>query len=146
MGRAGREGVPGRGSESKNLEWHCISSVVVLSNWWRRNCPFTLDFACTFPNTCHGKPALPPSKQKPLQVPCPVFNQIVCLPGVESCEFFVYFGDETFVRGIIGKYIFPYSWFPFHFADVFCSHGRWGVGRARESNEGKMGTTVIQQQ
>ena len=46
-------------------------------------------------------------------------NWVVCLPGVESCEFFIYFGDQTFVRGIIGKCVFPYSWFPFHFADVF---------------------------
>ena len=38
---------------------------------------------------------------------------------MESCEFFIYFGDQTVIRGIIGKYIFPYSWFPFHFADVF---------------------------
>ena len=26
---------------------------------------------------------------------------------VESCEFFMYFGDQTLVRGIICKYIFP---------------------------------------
>ena len=45
------------------------------------------------------------------------FNWVVCLPGVESCEFFIYFGDETLIQGIIGKYIFPYSWFPFNFAD-----------------------------
>ena len=50
------------------------------------------------------------------------FNWVVCFPGADSCEFFVYFGDQTFVRGIIGKHIFPYSWFPFHFADVFFSH------------------------
>ena len=37
-----------------------------------------------------------------------------CLPCVESCEFFVYFGDQTLVWGIIGKYAFPYSWFSFH--------------------------------
>ena len=29
--------------------------------------------------------------------------------------------DQTLVKGIIGKYMFPYSWFPFHFADVFFS-------------------------
>ena len=54
-----------------------------------------------------------------VQVFCPFFNWIVCLPGVESCEFFIYFGDQTLVRGIIDKYIFPYGLFPFHFADVF---------------------------
>ena len=34
----------------------------------------------------------------------------------------IYFGDETLVWGIIGKYIFLYGWFPFHFADIFFSH------------------------
>ena len=42
--------------------------------------------------------------------------------GVELYECFIYFGDQTLVQGIICKYIFPYSWFPFHFADVFFSH------------------------
>ena len=41
--------------------------------------------------------------------------------GVKLCEFFIYFGDQTLVRDIIGKYIFPYGWFPFHFANVFFS-------------------------
>ena len=53
------------------------------------------------------------------KVLCLFFSWIVRLPEVESCEFFIYFGDQTVIRGIIGKYIFPYSWFPFHFADVF---------------------------
>ena len=57
-----------------------------------------------------------------VQVPCPYFNWIVCIPGVESCEFFIYFGDQTLVQGIIGNYLFPYSWFRFHFVDVFFSH------------------------
>ena len=43
-----------------------------------------------------------------VQVFWPFFNWIVCLPGVESCEFFIYFGDQTLVWGIIGKYVFPY--------------------------------------
>ena len=34
----------------------------------------------------------------------------------------LYFGSQTLVQGIIGKYIFPYGWFHFHFADVFFSH------------------------
>ena len=57
-----------------------------------------------------------------VQVLCPFFNWIVCLPGMESCEFFIYFGDQTLARGIIGKYVSPYGWFPFYFADVFFSH------------------------
>ena len=40
-----------------------------------------------------------------VQVQCPFFNWIVCLPDVESCEFFIYFGDQTLIRGIIGKYV-----------------------------------------
>ena len=39
-----------------------------------------------------------------VQVLCPFFNWIVCLPGVELYEFFIYFGDQTLVQGIIGKY------------------------------------------
>ena len=50
------------------------------------------------------------------------FNWVVCLPGGELCEFFIYFGDQTLVWGIIGKYVFPYSWFSFHFNAVFFSH------------------------
>ena len=46
-----------------------------------------------------------------VQVLCPFFNWVVCLPGVESCEFFIYFGDQSLVWGIIGKYVFPYCWF-----------------------------------
>ena len=30
-----------------------------------------------------------------VQVLCPFFNWVVCLPGVQSCEFFIYFGDQT---------------------------------------------------
>ena len=59
------------------------------------------------------------------QVFCPFFNWVVCLPGVESCEFFIYFGDQTLVQDIIGKYVFPYSWFSFHFNAVFFSHAEW---------------------
>ena len=55
------------------------------------------------------------------KVLCPFFNWIVCLSGVESYEYFIYFGDQTLVRGIIGKYVLPHCWFPFHFADVFFS-------------------------
>ena len=54
-----------------------------------------------------------------VQFHCPFFNWVVCLPGVESCEFFMYFGDQNHLQGITGKYIFPYGWLPFHFADVF---------------------------
>ena len=56
-----------------------------------------------------------------IQVLCPFFNWIVCLPGVKSYEFFICFGDQTLVQNIIGKYVFPYDWFPFHFTDVFFS-------------------------
>ena len=32
-----------------------------------------------------------------VQVLCPFFNWVVCLPGVESCEFFIYCGDQALV-------------------------------------------------
>ena len=54
-----------------------------------------------------------------VQVLCSFINWVVFLPGVESCEFFIYFGDQTLVRGIIGKYVFPCCWFSFHFNAVF---------------------------
>ena len=38
-----------------------------------------------------------------VQVLCPFFNWVFCRPRVESCEFFIYFGDQTLVQGIIGK-------------------------------------------
>ena len=57
-----------------------------------------------------------------VQVLCPFFNLVICLPGVELCEFFIYFGDQTLVRGIIYKYVFSYGWFSFHFNAVFFSH------------------------
>ena len=52
-------------------------------------------------------------------------NWIVCLPGIDSYELFIYFGAQTFVRGIIGKYVFQYGCIPFHFANVFfsCAEG-----------------------
>ena len=36
-------------------------------------------------------------KEVSVQVLCPFFNWVVCLPGVESCEFFIYFGDQALV-------------------------------------------------
>ena len=53
---------------------------------------------------------------------CPFFNRIVCLSDVESYEFFIYFGGQTLVQGIIGEYVFPYDQFPCHLDDVFFSH------------------------
>ena len=57
-----------------------------------------------------------------VQVFFPSLNWVSCLPGVESCEFFIYFEDQTLVQGIIGKCVFPYCWFSFHFNAVFFSH------------------------
>ena len=54
--------------------------------------------------------------------PLPILNWVLCLPAGESCEFFIYFGDQTLVQGIIGKYVFLYSWFSFHFNAVFFIH------------------------
>ena len=56
-----------------------------------------------------------------VQLSCPFLNWAFCLPRVESSEFFIYFGDKTLVQGIIGKYVFPHSWFSVHFNAVFFS-------------------------
>ena len=53
-------------------------------------------------------------EEVPVHAICPFFNWIICLPGVESYVFFIYFGDQTLVQCIIGKYVLPYSWFLFH--------------------------------
>ena len=41
-----------------------------------------------------------------VEVFCPFFNWVFCLPEVESCDFFMYFGDQALVRGIIGRHVF----------------------------------------
>ena len=56
-----------------------------------------------------------------VQVLFPFFIWIVCLPGVDSYEFFTYFGNQTCARGIIGKYVFPYCWFSLYFSTVLFS-------------------------
>ena len=52
---------------------------------------------------------------------CLFFNWVICLSGVELYEFFIYFGDQTFVLCIIGKYVLLYNLFSFHFDDGFFS-------------------------
>ena len=42
------------------------------------------------------------------EVSVQVFNWVVCLPGVYSYEFIIYFGDQTLVWCIIGNYVFSY--------------------------------------
>ena len=49
-----------------------------------------------------------------VQVLCPFFKKLDCLSSWYGvCEFFIYFGDQTLVRGITGKYFFLYSCFLF---------------------------------
>ena len=57
-----------------------------------------------------------------IQVLCPFVKWVVWLPGVEPDEFFIYFGDQTLVQCIIGKYVLPYGLFPFLFDDGFFSY------------------------
>ena len=55
-----------------------------------------------------------------VQVLCPFFNWSACLPGMEWCEFFTYFGDQTLVWGLKHwQNVSPYGWFSFHFNAVF---------------------------
>ena len=56
-----------------------------------------------------------------VQVLCPFFNWVVCLPSVELCEVLVYFGERILVQGITVKYVFPDGWLSFHFNAVFSS-------------------------
>ena len=34
-------------------------------------------------------------EERSVQVHSPFFKWVVCLPGVESCEFYICFGDQT---------------------------------------------------
>ena len=38
-----------------------------------------------------------------LQVLCPFLNCIVCCPGMESCQFFIYFGDQNLVQVLLAN-------------------------------------------
>ena len=70
-------------------------SVKSTKTFW----PLHLKFG--FPPTIWLKKLKPIKKLKQLyvQVICPFFNWVVCLPGVQSCKFFIYFGDQALVWG-----------------------------------------------
>ena len=53
-----------------------------------------------------------------IQVLCPLFTWIVCL-GVERYRLFIYFGNHSLIRCVIGEYVLPFSRLLFHFADGF---------------------------
>ena len=60
-----------------------------------------------------------------VQVLCPFFNGVTCLFRVESCEFFIYFGDQTLVWGILANMFSHMAGSLFHFNAVFfsCAEG-----------------------
>ena len=63
-----------------------------------------------------------------VQVLCPFFNWIVCLPGVESCKFFIYILEIRPSSEVSLTNVFPYCWFPLYFNAVFFSHAEaWKV-------------------
>ena len=62
-------------------------------------------------------PPLGPPWRSVWSGPLPIFLKIWLFAFLDCSHivFFIYYGDQTFVWGTIGKYIFPYSWFPSHF-------------------------------
>ena len=56
-----------------------------------------------------------------VQVFCPVFNWVLSSWSAVTWVLYI-FWRSNLVWDIIGKYIFPYSWFCFHFADGSFSH------------------------
>ena len=57
-----------------------------------------------------------------VQVLCPFFNWVVCLPDVESCVFFCVFSRSNSCLQYHLQIYVPYNWSSFHFADVFFIH------------------------
>ena len=69
------------------VKWYLIIVLICISDgWW---------FCASFHMSLG--PLYVFLGEVSVQVPCPSFNWVVCLPGVESCEFFIYFGDQTLV-------------------------------------------------
>ena len=56
-----------------------------------------------------------------VQIFCPFFNWVFCLPGVHSCEFFTYLEIKPLSRVSLAN-VFLWNWFSFHFNAVFFSH------------------------
>ena len=57
-----------------------------------------------------------------VQVLCPFFNWIVCLPGVESCEFFIYILEIKPLSEVSFANMFSHTVASLHFTAVFFSH------------------------
>ena len=51
-----------------------------------------------------------------------IYNELKCQKDKKSNQKIGKRPEQTLVQGIIGKYVFLYSLFPFHFADVGFSH------------------------
>ena len=59
--------------------------------------------------------------EESVQVLCPFFNYIDCVPGLESCEFSIYFGDQNPCPRYHWQ-LYLHIWLvPFNFVDVFFS-------------------------
>ena len=102
----------------------CLLICLCLPLWWETvpHCGFNLHLSdgkwCWASFHMSLGPLYVLLGEMSVQVFCPFINWVICLPGVESCEFFIYFGDQALVWGIIGKYVSPYCWFSFYFNAV----------------------------
>ena len=77
--------------------------MMASSHFFFLTSPWYFLFDCS-----HFTPCLSASTEDLVRNLLPIFlNWVVCLLGVDLCEFFIYFGDQTLVRAIIGKYYFP---------------------------------------
>ena len=89
-----------RHSNSSSLSAGCLSqpllpvrmNVYFLFPWCRTPLPFDSLSVLVVRGGAVYLPT-PPSWFSP----CPFFYWVVCLPGGQSCEFFIYFGDQALV-------------------------------------------------
>ena len=70
-----------------------------------------------------------------IQVLCPFFNRVVCLPGFELWKFFIYFGNVALIRCTVGDTLSPAA--PVFVAVLFMTAGVWKPLKCPQETSGQ---------